>query len=314
MKTADSLTSLVGRTPLLSLDRYARCVGLTTVPIAKLEMFNPGSSSKDRAALAMLRAALADGRLRPGGTFVEPTSGNTGIALSWAAAALGLKAIIVMPDTMSSERRDLIRAYGAELCLSPGEQSMSGSVKMAQDIVRERPGAILLDQFSNEANPDIHARTTSHEIWEGTQGEVDIVVAGVGTGGTISGIGRTLKALKPDIRIVAVEPAASPLLTRGHCGSHKIQGLGADFIPHNYHPECVDEVIDIEDDDAIGCARRLASTEGLLAGISSGAALRAAERLALRPENRRKRIVVIFPDTGERYLSTCEFDTENYPL
>ncbi len=314
MKIAKTLTDLIGHTPLLSLERYSRAAGLERPIIAKLEMKNPGGSAKDRAAFSMITQAMENGYLRPGATLIEPTSGNMGVALAWVAVALGLKAIIVMPDTMSRERRDLIRAYDAELRLSPGKEGMAGAVKLAQQLCRETPGAVILGQFDNPANPAAHARTTAHEIWNDTDGQVDALVAGVGTGGTISGTSHTLKKLNAGIHIVAVEPASSPLLSEGRYGPHQIQGIGANFIPKNYDATAVDEVMTVTDDNAIRTARLLAATEGLLAGISSGAALDAATRLALRDDFRSKQIVVILPDTGERYLSTREFDFDNHPL
>lgn len=314
MKIANQLTELIGTTPLLSLERYSRDAGLDMPLVAKLEMRNPGGSAKDRAALSMITSALSEGKLQPGGTIIEPTSGNMGVALAWIASAMGLKTIIVMPDTMSRERRDLIRAYGAELRLSPGGEGMAGAVALAERICRETPGAVILGQFDNPDNPAAHARTTAREIWNDTDGTVDVLVAGVGTGGTISGTGRTLKQFDASIHVVAVEPAASPLLSKGHSGPHQLQGIGANFTPKNYDASCVDEVVTVTDDDALRAARRLAATEGLLAGISSGAALDAATRLARRDAFRGKRIVAILPDTGERYLSTHEFDFDNYPL
>ena len=314
MKIANQLTELIGTTPLLSLERYSRDAGLDMPLVAKLEMRTPGGSAKDRAALSMIASALSEGKLQPGGTIIEPTSGNMGVALAWIASAMGLKTIIVMPDTMSRERRDLIRAYGAELRLSPGGEGMAGAVALAERICRETPGAVILGQFDNPDNPAAHARTTAREIWNDTDGTVDVLVAGVGTGGTISGTGRTLKQFDASIHVVAVEPATSPLLSKGHSGPHQLQGIGANFIPKNYDASCVDEVVTVTDDDALRAARRLAATEGLLAGISSGAALDAATRLARRDAFRGKRIVAILPDTGERYLSTHEFDFDNYPL
>lgn len=314
MKIANQLSELIGGTPLLALGRFSRKAGLDSPIIAKLEMQNPGGSVKDRAAYSMITTALKTGKLHPGDTIIEPTSGNMGVALSWIAVSLGLKAIIVMPDTMSKERRDLVRAYGAELRLTPGKEGMAGAVSMARQLANEIPGAVILGQFDNPANAEAHVLGTACEIWNDTDGQVDAVVAGVGTGGTVSGIGRKLKELNPGIHIVAVEPAASPLLSSGHAGAHKIQGIGANFVPGNYDASVIDEVMTVADDDAIRAARSLAATEGVLAGISSGAALAAASQLARRDDFKGKRIVTILPDTGERYLSTIEFDFNNYPL
>lgn len=314
MKIAQQLTELIGHTPLLALKRFSKENKLETPLIAKLEMYNPGGSSKDRPALAMLQDAAKKGFLSPGGTVIEPTSGNMGVGLAWVASVLGYHMIVVMPETMSEERRGLVRAFGADLRLSPGEKGMSGAIEMAKQLNNEIEGSVILGQFDNDSNPQSHTRTTAEEIWEDTEGTIDIFVAGVGTGGTISGVGKGLKQRNSSIQIIAVEPAASPVLTEGCAGEHKLQGLGANFIPHTYHPEYVDEIISVADDDAIATARHLAGSEGVLAGISSGAALYAATQVASKPENKGKNIVVLLPDTGERYLSTCEFDFENYPL
>ena len=314
MKIARKLTELIGHTPLLELSAFSKEYGLKTPLIAKLELFNPGGSSKDRPALAMIQNALKRGILKPGGTIIEPTSGNMGVGLAWVAATLGLKMIVVMPETMSLERRALVRALGAQLRLSSGELGMKGAIDLAEKIKEETPNAVILGQFENMANPEAHTLTTAQEIWEDTDGGIDAFVAGVGTGGTISGVGKGLKAHSEKISIVAVEPASSPLISEGRAGNHKLQGIGANFIPENYSPEFVDEVITVTDNDAIMASRILAKTEGVLAGISSGAALVAAVKLAKREEMENKKIVAFLPDTGERYLSTYEFDFDNYPL
>ena len=314
MKIANQLSELIGSTPLLALGRYSQEAGLDNPIIAKLEMRNPGGSVKDRAAYAMISTALKTGKLHPGDTIIEPTSGNTGVALSWIGVSLGLKVIIVMPETMSQERRNLVKAYGAELRLTPGKEGMAGAVSMARQLANEIPGSIILGQFDNPANIEAHYLGTACEIWNDTDGQVDAVVAGVGTGGTVSGTGRKLKELNAGIHIVAVEPASSPLLSCGHAGAHKIQGIGANFVPGNYDASVVDEIITVTDEDAVRTSRRLAATEGLLVGISAGAILSAASRLASRDEFKGKRIVAVLPDTGERYLSTIEFDFENYPV
>lgn len=314
MKIAKKLTDLIGHTPLLELSEFSKAYGLSTPLVAKLESSNPGGSAKDRPAFAMIQAAATKGLLKPGGTIVEPTSGNMGVGLAWVAAALGYKIIVVMPDTMSAERRNLVRALGAQLYLSKGTGGMSAAVEMAMQIERETPNAIILGQFNNEANPESHVTTTAQEIWQDTEGQVDAFVAGVGTGGTVSGVGKGLKQHRQSIQIIAVEPASSPLISEGRAGAHKLQGIGANFMPENYHPEYVDEVLTVDDDAAMRAARKLAQTEGVLAGISSGAALAAAIEVAKQKEMEGKRIVVLLPDTGERYLSTCEFDFDNYPL
>lgn len=314
MKIANKLTDLIGHTPLLRLGSYASAHDIQVELIAKLEYFNPAGSAKDRPALFMIEHAERRGILKPGATIIEPTSGNMGVGLAMVAAVKGYKMILVMPETMSLERRNLARALSAQVVLSPGNEGMAGSIRLAEKMKAEIPDAVILGQFDNPANPLAHEETTAVEIWEDTDGQVDIVVAGVGTGGTITGIGRFLKSLNSSLQVVAVEPAASPLLSGGRAGLHKIQGIGANFIPDNYCPEVVDEVIGVADDDAIRTSRELSAREGLLVGISSGAAVFAARALAERQENKGKRIVVVLPDTGERYLSTCEFDFENYPL
>lgn len=313
-KIARKLTDLVGNTPLLELTNYNGDKNLKARLLAKLESFNPAGSVKDRVALAMIEDAQARGILKPGATIIEPTSGNTGIGLAFVSAANGYKLILTMPDTMSMERRNLLKALGAELVLTPGADGMKGAIAKAEELQATIPGAVILQQFENPANPATHARTTGQEIWRDTEGKVDVFVAGVGTGGTISGVGKALKEHNPDIKIVAVEPADSPVLSGGKPGPHKIQGIGAGFIPGIYNPEVVDEVFQVSNDEAIRTGRELAAREGLLAGISSGAAVYAATQLALRPENEGKTIVTLLPDTGERYLSTLLYAFEEYPL
>ena len=298
-----SVEQLVGNTPLLSVDHYVRARGLEAVILAKLERCNPAGSAKDRVALEMLRQAEASGVLQPGGTVIEPTSGNTGIGLAAMAIAKGHRVILTMPATMSAERRALLKAYGAELVLV-AEGGMAGAVAKAEELAREIPGSFIPGQFDNPANPAAHYKTTGPEIWRDTEGHVDIFVAGVGTGGTISGTGRYLKEQTPHIRIVAVEPASSPLLSQGHAGPHGLQGIGANFVPGNYDAKVVDEILTVTDEDAYRTGRLLARTEGIMAGITSGAALWAADELARRPENRGKTIVALLPDDGGRYLST----------
>lgn len=313
-KIAKQLTDLVGNTPLLELNRYNEWKSLKARVVAKLESFNPAGSVKDRVALAMIEDAEASGLLKPGATIIEPTSGNTGIGLAFVSAAKGYKLILTMPDTMSMERRNLLKALGAELVLTPGAGGMKGAIARAEELKSATPGAVILQQFDNPANPAMHLRTTGEEIWRDTDGEVDIFVAGVGTGGTVSGVGEALKKHNPAVRIVAVEPTDSPVLSGGAPGAHKIQGIGAGFIPKNYNPAVVDEILQVTNDEAIRTGRELAQKEGLLVGISSGAAVSAATRLAQLPENEGKTIVVLLPDTGERYLSTLLYAFEEYPL
>jgi cysteine synthase A len=298
----DDATKLIGGTPLVRLNKLTEGLGATV--LAKLEFYNPANSVKDRIGVAIIDAAEASGELQPGGTIVEGTSGNTGIALAWVGAARGYKVVLAMPETMSKERRALLRAYGAELVLTPGAEGMKGAVATAERIAAERPGAILARQFANPANPEIHRRTTAEEIWADTDGAVDVVVAGIGTGGTITGVGQVLKERKPEIQIVAVEPKESPILNGGAPGPHKIQGLGANFVPELLDTKAYDEVVDVDAPTSVEWARRAAKEEGLLVGISSGAALAAAAEVAGRPENAGKTIVVVVPDFGERYLST----------
>ena len=298
----DDATKLIGNTPLVRINKLTEGVGATVV--GKLEFYNPASSVKDRIGVAIVDAAEASGELKPGGTIVEATSGNTGIALAFVGAARGYDVVLTMPESMSKERRALLRAYGAELILTPAAEGMKGAVNRANEIVQERPGAILARQFANEANPAIHRRTTAEEIWADTDGEVDILVAGIGTGGTITGVGQVLKERKPGVQIVGVEPAESPILNGGQPGPHKIQGIGANFVPEILDTGVYDEIIDVDADTAVAVARRAAKEEGLLVGISSGAALHAAIELGKRPENAGKLIVVIIPSFGERYLSS----------
>ncbi|WP_288853845.1 cysteine synthase A [uncultured Bacteroides sp.] len=313
-KIADRLTDLVGNTPLLELNNYNKNKGLKARVIAKLEYFNPAGSVKDRVALAMIEDAEAKGLLKPSATLIEPTSGNTGVGLAFVSAAKGYRLILTMPDTMSLERRNLLKALGAELVLTPGADGMKGAIARAEELKAASPGSLILQQFDNPANPAMHERTTGQEIWRDTDGRVDIFVAGVGTGGTVSGVGAALKANNPKIRIVAVEPEDSPVLSGGKPAPHKIQGIGAGFVPKNYNSAVVDEVLQVSNDDAIRTGRELAKYEGLLVGISSGAAVAAAARLARLPENEGKTIVTLLPDTGERYLSTLLYAFEEYPL
>ena len=303
MKIADDVTQLIGGTPLVKLNKVTEGAGATVA--AKLEFFNPAHSVKDRIGLAMIEAAEKAGLIGPETIIVEPTSGNTGIALAMVCAARGYRCMLTMPETMSNERRMLLRAYGAELILTPGAQGRAGAIAKAEELVASDKRYFMPQQFENPANPEVHRRTTAEEIWTDTDGQVDIVVAGVGTGGTVSGVGAVLKERKPSVQIIAVEPAGSPVLSGGEKGPHPIQGLGAGFIPKNYSPEVVDEVITVENEDAFATARRAAREEGLLVGISSGAAISAAVRVAKRPENKGKLIVVIIPSFGERYLSTA---------
>ena len=302
----DDATKLIGNTPLVKLNRLTE--GLEATVLAKLEFYNPANSVKDRIGVSIIDAAEASGELKEGGTIVEGTSGNTGIALAWVGAARGYKVVLAMPETMSKERRALLRAYGAELVLTPGAEGMKGAVATAEKIAQERPGAVLARQFANEANPKIHRETTAEEIWADTDGNVDILVAGIGTGGTITGVGQVLKERNPDLKVIAVEPEESPILNGGAPGPHKIQGIGANFVPEILDTKVYDEVIDVNVGTAIESARRAAQEEGLLVGISSGAALSAALEVAKRPENAGKTIVVIVPDFGERYLSTPLFE------
>ena len=313
-KIVDKLTDLIGNTPLLRLNKFSHNKGLSTPVIAKVEYFNPGGSVKDRIALAMIEDAEAKGILKPGATIIEPTSGNTGVGLALVSAVKGYKLILTMPETMSVERRNLVKAYGATVKLTSGKDGMPGAIKAAEELRDSIPGAVILQQFENPANPRRHYDTTGREIWEQTDGKVDIIVAGVGTGGTISGIGKRLKEYNPAVKVVAVEPASSPVLNGGKSGPHKIQGIGAGFVPKTYDSSIIDEVIDVDNDDAIRTGRELASQEGLLVGISSGAAAFAAAELAKRPENAGKTIVAVLPDTGERYLSTVLYAFEEYPL
>ena len=304
----ENAAELIGGTPLLRASRYAKKAGATeAVILAKLEYLNPAGSVKDRIALAMLTDAEESGKLKPGATIIEPTSGNTGIGLASVAAAKGYRAILTLPDTMSVERRNLLKAYGAELVLTEGAKGMKGAIAKAEELQQEIEGSIILGQFINPANPEIHRRTTGPEIWQQTDGKVDIFVAGVGTGGTITGVGEYLKAQNPDVKIVAVEPAGSPVLSKGTPGAHKIQGIGAGFVPEVLNTSVYDEIIPIENEDAFAEGRAFATSEGVLVGISSGAALKAATILAKRPENKGKNIVVLLPDSGDRYLSTPLF-------
>lgn len=303
-KVAKNLNELVGNTPLLEINNFVAKHQLKARILVKLEYFNPAGSVKDRVALAMIEDAEQRGLLNPGGTLIEPTSGNTGVGLAFVSASKGYHLILTMPETMSIERRTLLKALGAELVLTSGAEGMKGAIAKAEELNRKIPGSLILQQFNNPANPAIHRRTTGEEIWRDTDGEIDYFVAGVGTGGTVSGTGEALKAHNPAIKVVAVEPASSPVLQGGKPGPHKIQGIGAGFVPGNYHAEVVDEVIGIENDEALQTSRDLAHAEGLLVGISSGASLAGAIRLARRAENAGKTIVALLPDTGERYLST----------
>ena len=313
-KIAKQMTDLIGNTPLVALNKYSAFRGLKTPLVAKVEFFNPGSSVKDRIALGMVEAAEKDGTLKPGATIIEPTSGNTGVGLALVAAVKGYKLILTMPETMSIERRNLVKAYGAKVELTPGKEGMNGAIKAAEKLRDSIEGAVILGQFTNPANPQKHYDTTAVELWNDTDGDIDIFVAGVGTGGTLSGTGKYLKEKNPNIKIVAVEPSTSPVLSGGKSGPHKIQGIGAGFIPQTYHAEVVDEILTVDNDDAIRTGRQLAQQEGLLVGISSGAAAFAAAELALRPENKDKKIVTLLPDTGERYLSTVLYAFDEYPL
>ena len=313
-KIAKQLTELVGNTPLLQLNAYSAKENLQTNIVAKLEYFNPAGSVKDRIALAMIQDAEKRGIIKPGATIIEPTSGNTGVGLAFVSAVKGYKLILTMPETMSIERRNLVKAYGATVVLTPGSAGMKGAIAKAEELRDNTPGSIILQQFENPANPAIHYATTAEEIWRDTDGKIDIFVAGVGTGGTVSGIGKRLKELKPDVKIVAVEPESSAVLSGEAPGAHKIQGIGAGFVPKTFDRNAVDEIFKVPNDAAILTSRKIAANEGLLVGISSGASAYAATELAKDPANKGKVIVALLPDTGERYLSTILYDFENYPL
>ena len=309
-----SLTELIGRTPLLELRNIEKAENLQAKLIVKLEYFNPGGSVKDRIALAMIEAAEQSGQLKPGALIIEPTSGNTGVGLAWVASVKGYQLILTMPETMSIERQNLLKALGAKLILTPGSEGMKGAIHKANELKEANPGAFIPQQFENPANPEAHLRTTAEEIWQDTDGQVDIFVAGVGTGGTLSGTATGLKRHKPTVKAVAVEPESSHVLSGGQPGPHKIQGIGAGFEPKNFRRDVVDEILPVADNDAIRTSRLLAHKEGLLVGISSGASLYAAIQVAKRPENAGKTIVALLPDTGERYLSTVLYAFEDYPL
>jgi len=311
---AKQLTDLIGNTPVVELGKFSALKGLKKPLLAKVEYFNPGGSVKDRIALAMIEDAEQRGVLAPGATIIEPTSGNTGVGLALVSAVKGYKLILTMPDTMSIERRNLVKAYGAEVRLTPGKDGMKGAIAEAEKLKAEIPGSVILQQFENKSNPARHYATTGPELWKQLDGKVDIFVAGVGTGGTVSGVGKYLKEQNPDVRIVAVEPLSSPVLNGGQSGPHKIQGIGAGFVPQTYNAEVIDEVVDVANDDAILAGREVGRQEGLLVGISAGAALHAAVEVAKRPENADKNIVVLLPDTGERYLSTVLYAFDDYPL
>ncbi len=313
-KIATKLTELIGNTPLLELNKFSQAKGIETPVIAKVEYFNPGGSVKDRIALAMIEDAEQRGILKPGATIIEPTSGNTGVGLALVSAVKGYHLILTMPETMSIERRNLVKAYGAEVRLTPGKDGMPGAIRAAETLRDATPGSVILQQFENPANPARHYATTGPEIWRDTDGKVDILVAGVGTGGTISGSGKYLKEQNPNVKVIAVEPKSSPVLNGGQSGPHKIQGIGAGFVPSTYDAAVIDEVFDVENDDAIRAGREVAQQEGLLVGISAGAALFAAAEVAKREENKGKKIVVLLPDTGERYLSTVLYAFDDYPL
>ena len=307
MSIYQKITDLIGNTPLLELGNYEKKHGLEARLLAKLEYFNPAGSIKDRIAMAMLDDAEAKGLLKPGAVIIEPTSGNTGIGLAAVGAARGYTVVLTMPETMSVERRNLLKAYGAQVVLTDGSKGMKGAIAKAQELADAMPGSFIPGQFTNPANPEIHRRTTGPEIWRDTEGKVDIFVSGVGTGGTITGVGEYLKAQNPDVRVVAVEPASSPVLSEGRSGPHKIQGIGAGFVPDTLNTAVYDEIIAVENEDAFAIGREVARTDGILVGISSGAALYAATQLAKRPENKGKVIVALLPDTGDRYLSTPLF-------
>ena len=309
-----SLTELIGRTPLLELRNIEKAENLQAKLIVKFEYFNPGGSVKDRIALAMIEAAEQSGQLKPGALIIEPTSGNTGVGLAWVASVKGYQLILTMPETMSIERQNLLKALGAKLILTPGSEGMKGAIRKANELKEANPGAFIPQQFENPANPEAHLRTTAEEIWQDTDGQVDIFVAGVGTGGTLSGTATGLKRHKPTVKAVAVEPESSHVLSGGQPGPHKIQGIGAGFEPKNFRRDVVDEILPVADNDAIRTSRLLAHKEGLLVGISSGASLYAAIQVAKRPENAGKTIVALLPDTGERYLSTVLYAFEDYPL
>jgi cysteine synthase A len=304
---AQNLTDLIGNTPLLELANYNRSVGLDARLVAKLEYFNPAGSVKDRIGYAMIKDAEEKGKLSKDTVIIEPTSGNTGIALAFVAAARGYRLVLTMPDTMSMERRNLLKALGAELVLTPGVEGMAGAIRKAEELAAENENSFIPQQFKNPANPEIHRKTTAEEIWRDTEGQVDIIVGGVGTGGTITGVGEVIKSRKESVKVIAVEPFASPVLSGGKPGPHKIQGIGAGFVPEVFNKDIIDEIIQVKNEEAFDTARKLAGTEGLLVGISSGAAAFAATRVGKRPENKGKMIVVILPDTGERYLSTALF-------
>ncbi len=313
-KIAKQLTALVGNTPLLEMGAYSSAEGLITNIIAKLEYFNPAGSAKDRVALSMIEDAEKKGAIQPGATIIEPTSGNTGVGLALVCAVKGYKLILTMPETMSAERRNLVKAYGATVVLTPGSTGMKGAIEKAEELRDSIAGSVILQQFENPANPAIHYATTAEEIWRDTEGNIDYFVAGVGTGGTISGVGKRLKELNPNIKIIAVEPQTPAVLSGEAPGPHKLQGIGAGFIPKIYNPDVIDEIIKVSDDDAIRTSRKIAQTEGVLVGISSGAAAYAAAQIAKRPSSLGKTIIALLPDTGERYLSTILYDFENYPL
>ena len=313
-RIAKQLTDLIGNTPLLELTGISQKYGAYARIVAKLESFNPGGSIKDRTALSMIEDAEVRGILSPGATIIEPTSGNTGVGIAWIARVKGYKTILTMPETMSLERQRLLRAVGAELVLTEGNKGMSGAIAKAEELLASTSGAVMLRQFENAANPEIHRNSTAEEIWRDTEGKVDIFVAGVGTGGTLMGVSEGLKRHNPAVQAIAVEPDSSPVLSGGIPGIHKIQGIGAGFVPKTYNASVVDEIIQVQNDDAIRTSRALAEKEGLLVGISSGAAVYAATELAKRPENEGKMIVALLPDTGERYLSTILYAFEEYPL